>query len=167
VKKIIGALLCAAALEGCAPGAALGIYLPVGQADRGREAFVALECHACHRVEGKDLPAHAGAASPLIALGGHTARIESYADLVTSIINPSHRLARSYRTLATSSQRTSPMETRYLNEVMTVQQLVDLIAFLNAEYENVPAPLPPYWEVYPEDDSPFGLGVDPNDVGSR
>ena len=52
------------------------------------------------------------------------------------------------------------MAARYLNDVMTVQQLVDLVAFLHSEYENVPAPLLPYWEVYPggdDDGSPFGL----------
>jgi mono/diheme cytochrome c family protein len=156
MRKVIGALLCAAALQGCSPGAALGIYLPVGNADRGREAFIGLECHACHRVEGVDLPAYSGA-SPAIALGGHTPRIESHADIVTSIINPSHRLARSYRTRASSSERESPMAARYLNDVMTVQQLVDLVAFLHAEYENVPAPLPPYWLTYPSPEDPLGF----------
>jgi L-cysteine S-thiosulfotransferase len=157
--KIIGALLCAAVLQACSPGAALGIYRPVGTAERGRQAFIDLECHACHRVEGKDLPAHSGAALPAVVLGGHTPRIESYADIVTSIINPSHRLARSYRTRASSSRGDSPMAARYLNEVTTVQQLVDLVAFLHAEYENVPAPLAPYWQVYPnpDEDAPFGV----------
>jgi sulfur-oxidizing protein SoxX len=160
MKNFIGAALCATALQGCSPGATLGIYLPVGSADRGRTAFIDLECHGCHRVEGKDLPAYSGGGKPAIALGGHTPRIESYADIVTSIINPSHRLARDYRPQTSSSEQASPMAARYLNEVMTVQQLVDLVAFLHAEYENVPAPLHPYWEVYPSDDfydSPFDV----------
>jgi len=159
MKKLIGAVLCAAALQGCSAGAALGIYLPVGTAERGREAFIDLECHACHSVEGKDLPAYSNVAAPAVALGGHTPRIESYADIVTSIINPSHRLARSYRTRASSTEGDSPMASRYLNEVMTVQQMVDLVAFLHAEYENVPAPPIPYWEAYPSPGGapPFGI----------
>ena len=160
MNKLIGAVIFAAGLQGCASDVALAIYLPVGSADRGRNAFIDLECHACHSVEGKDLPAHSGSAEPAIALGGHTTRIESYGDIVTSIINPSHRLARSYRTSASSPERESPMAAQYLNEVMTVQQLVDLVAFLHAEYENVPAPLPPYWEAYPGRDadvSPSGI----------
>lgn len=157
-KQFIAVALCAVALQGCAAGAALGVYLPVGDADRGRDAFIALECHACHRVEGKDWPSYSATPEAAIALGGHTPRIESHGDIVTSIINPSHRLARSYQARASSSERASPMASRYLNEVMTVQQLVDLVAFLHAEYENVPAPLPPYWEAYPgsdDDDFPF------------
>ena len=152
MRRILVAVLSAAAVQGCSPGAALGIYLPIGTAERGSEAFIELECHACHRVEGRDLPAYSGASTPVIALGGHTPRIESYADIVTSIINPSHRLARDYRTRVSSGQGASPMAARYLNDVMTVQQLVDLVAFLHAEYENVPAPLPPYWQAYPSPD---------------
>ena len=47
------------------------------------------------------------------------------------------------------------MEARYLNDVMTVQQLADVVAFLQDEYEHVPAPIPPYWESYqqPPDDT--------------
>lgn len=161
MRTIIGAVLCATALQGCSAATALGISLPVGTAERGREAFIGLECHACHRIEGKDLPGYSGAVVPAIALGGHTPQIESYGDIVTSIINPSHRLARSYRTGGWSGGRESPMAARYLNEVMTVQQLVDLVAFLSEEYEDVPAPPPPSWQAYPSlDGSPSPFGVD-------
>jgi hypothetical protein len=123
---------------------------------RGREAFVALECHACHRIEGVELVSHPSPSSIRVALGGHTPRIETYGDIITAIVNPSHRLARSYRAVA-GRDRPSPMAAEFLNDVMTTQQLVDVAAFLRNEYEYVPPPPPPYWESYPGgDDDPFG-----------
>ena len=41
------------------------------------------------------------------------------------------------------------MAAQFLNEVMTTQQLVDIAAFLQPEYDYVPPPPPPYWEAYP------------------
>jgi hypothetical protein len=38
----------------------------------------------------------------------------------------------------------------YLNDVMTVRQLTDLVAFLQGSYEVVPPPMKPsYWPVIP------------------
>jgi len=160
-KRAAVAMVCAAALEGCAPGTALGVRLPLGDAGRGREAFVDLHCHACHRIDGQQFPPYPGAAAVAVMLGGHTSRIESYGDIVTSIVNPSHRLARDYARTATAG-RESPMANEYLNDVMTVQQLVDLVAFLHTEYEYVSLPPPPYWESYPQsnDTRTFPWGAD-------
>ena len=83
---------------------------PLGNVQRGREAFVALECNACHRVEGIEMMPRTGAAPLDIALGNHTPRIETYGDIVTAIVNPSHRLARSY-SAAAGKDRLSPMAT--------------------------------------------------------
>jgi mono/diheme cytochrome c family protein len=154
MKNLIATAICAATLAGCAPNAGLLVRFPIGNVDRGREAFVALECHACHRVDGVQIPPHPSPSSISVLLGGHTTRIESYGDIVTSIVNPSHRLARSYRVSAASGGE-SPMAAAFLNDVTTVQQLVDLAAFLRTEYDYVPAPPPPYWESYPGGDDRF------------
>jgi hypothetical protein len=37
----------------------------------------------------------------------------------------------------------------FLNEVVTVQQLIDIVAFLQDAYEVIPPPVRPYWEEYP------------------
>ena len=37
------------------------------------------------------------------------------------------------------------MALAYLNDVMTVQQLINLVAFLQSSYEVVPPPVEPYY----------------------
>lgn len=153
VKKLAAAAVCSATLAACAPNTALVVHFPLGGVQRGREAFVALECHACHRIDGVD--SHPAPSAISVPLGDHTPRIETYGDIITAIVNPSHRLARSYRADA-ERDRPSPMEAEFLNEVMTTQQLVDIAAFLRTEYDYVPLPPPPYWLAYPGgDDNPF------------
>lgn len=148
MKTRIPLLLCILALQGCGPEAGFGFRLPDGSAERGREAFVTLRCNACHQIEGLDLPFQGtGAAS--VTLGGPVVKVKSYGELVTSIINPSHKLARGLPEEQVAADGQSLMELAYLNDVMTVQQLIDLVAFLQAEYEVLPPQVEPYWYVYP------------------
>lgn len=114
------------------------IVLPEGNADRGRDAFVALECTACHTVEGVDLPPPADAGPVSYALGGEVTRIRSYGELVTSVANPTHRLARSFRQEELTQGGESLMPA--LNDVMSVTQLTDIVAFLQEHYEIKPRP---------------------------
>lgn len=116
-----------------------GVHLPQGDAAKGREAFVDLRCHACHEMEGFNPP------TPIVAetrvlLGGQTARVKTYGDVITSIANPSHRIAGGYPPEAIAVDGVPLMTLIHLNEVMTVQQLVDLAAFLVTAYEVVPPP---------------------------
>ena len=153
--RFVAAAVFAATVTACAPNTALVVHFPLGSIQRGREAFVALECHACHRIADVEIPAHPSPSSVSVALGGHTPRIETFGDIITAIVNPSHRLARSYRAVAGRSEA-SPMSAVFLNDVMTTQQLVDIAAFLRTEYDYVPPPPPPYWESYPRgEDDPF------------
>jgi hypothetical protein len=147
--KTLLLVLAGVLVAGCGQKSGFGFRLPDGDSTRGREAFVALRCNACHHVEGLDLP-HQGAGVADVALGGQTIRVKSYGELVTSIINPSHRIAPGYpESRITSPDGRSLMELAYLNEVMTVQQLIDLVAFLQSRYELVPPPISPYSYVYP------------------
>lgn len=131
------------------PKSALGFRLPDGDAEAGRRAFVSLGCHFCHQVDGVETPPERmGAAS--VALGGETTRVRTYGELVTSIINPSHRIAPGYDpATVTDGAGASLMELPAFNDRMTVRQLTDLVAFLQTTYQVVPPSYDPYTFSYP------------------
>jgi L-cysteine S-thiosulfotransferase len=149
-RRVLLVISSAVALQACTSEWGVGLQLPPGDAGRGREAFVELRCHACHQIKGFDPPTPI-VAETRVALGGQTARVKTYGDLVTSIVNPTHRLARGYPREAITVGGESVMSYIYLNELLTVQQLVDIVAFLESDYEVVPPPIR-YWENYPSDD---------------
>lgn len=128
---------CIGALAACdiGPKSAKGFRLPDGNAAKGQEIFVELECISCHRVSGLELPAPVEPGPVTVILGGETQTIKTYGELVSSIINPSHKLIRGYPEETVSQDGKSLM--RVYNDRMTVQQLIDLVAFLQSKYEVV------------------------------
>lgn len=130
-------LLIVLAAAGCdtGPKSAKGFRLPDGDVEHGRATFVALRCHACHTVEGVQLPEPLETPEVSVALGGEVRRIQTYGELVTSIINPSHELPRRYPKEEVARGDVSKM--KIYNDIMTVTQLCDLVAFLQAQYEIV------------------------------
>jgi sulfur-oxidizing protein SoxX len=100
---------------------------------KGQAAFVELKCHACHTVAGVDLPELEQGLETPVVLGGEVARLKTYGELVTSIINPSHRIAKGYAKDVVEKDGQSKMKN--YNDVLTVRQLIDLVAFLEAHYE--------------------------------
>jgi mono/diheme cytochrome c family protein len=145
--KISGCLGLIAALAACSPESPFGFRLPEGDAAAGRQAYVDLRCNSCHEVRGIAIEYREGLAH--VPLGGVTTRVKTYGELVTSIINPSHRIAPPNRVDGVLPDGQSVMSAAYLNDVMTVQQLIDLVAFLQPTYEAVPPPPPMQWYVYP------------------
>ena len=137
-------LACLGALAGCEPSpeSARGFRLPDGDPQAGEETFLALQCNACHQVEGLELPPLQGTGPAMVTLGGDIARVKTYGELVTSIINPSHRLVSGHPEEEVSRNGESLMTV--FNEVMTVQQLIDLVAFLQSHYEVLPPAYNPY-----------------------
>ena len=128
--RVVTAMVVLLAAGGCEPQkSAQGFRLPDGDIDRGREAFVSLKCNSCHSVTGETFPA---AERFHIRLGGETARLRTYGDLVTSIINPSHVISARYLEELRQAKE-SPMTN--FNETMTVAQMIDLVAFLQSRYE--------------------------------
>ena len=125
---------------GCesAQHSAAGFRLPDdGDAARGKATFIALECNSCHSVAGVDLPRPAVLPPVAVVLGGETPKPMSDGYLVTSIVNPSHRIIKqSNRTADGKSQ----MPRR---EELTMRQLTDLVAFLQSKYV-VRMPQPKY-----------------------
>ena len=122
------------ALAGCEPGprSEKGFRLPDGDAAQGTETFLALKCNACHRVHGVDLPPPPEGTEPVV-LGGGVPRIKTYGELVTMIINPSHSLAGGH--LKGKIARNGMSKMPVYNDTMTVTQLSNLVAFLQARYE--------------------------------
>jgi len=114
------------------------IVLPEGDAARGQEAFIVLECTACHTIRDMELPAPEELGPVTIALGGKVSKVKSYSELVTSIINPSHRLARNFskQPITKDGQSIMPI----YNDVMTVTQMVDIVTFLESKYERIERP---------------------------
>lgn len=128
-------LVLLACVSGCdaGPKSAKGFSLPDGDAKQGEVTFVELKCYACHTVSGVTFPAEEER-EQTIKLGGEVSRIKTYGELVTSIINPSHKLAKGYPPEVVESDEGQSKMKNY-NDAMTVSQLIDLVAFLQSHYE--------------------------------
>ena len=111
-----------------------GFSLPEGNAEAGKAIFVALQCNACHFTSDIEqlTTAKAKAEGISVKLGGELVRVKTYADLVTSIINPSHRLSAGYPEDMVALDGASRM--RNYNDVMTVEQLISLVSYLQPHY---------------------------------
>jgi sulfur-oxidizing protein SoxX len=128
------AALLAVVLLGCAgQKSGAGFRLPDGDPAAGKVAFEELKCRECHRVQGVEFAAPTVKPPVPVVLGGEVPHVKTDGDLVTSIINPSHRISAAYK----------PEEVRQpdgssrmpdLTRVMTVRQLVDVVAFLQTRY---------------------------------
>lgn len=134
-------------VAGCSPDptSAFGFKLPDGDAIEGRAVFLYMQCNQCHTIDGLTLPTAPDSDPPYVELGGQVTHVQTYGQLVTSIINPSHKLASGYAAEKVSENGESNM---YIyNRHMTVQELIDLVAFLQPQYDVVP---PQYdYRMYP------------------
>ena len=110
-----------------------GFSLPEGNALNGKEAFVYMHCHECHSISGEVLPTLDQEEPPFVELGGTVTRVKTYGELVTAIINPSHKLAQGYSldTISEDGQSRMPV----YNSYMTVQELIDIVAYLQPHYD--------------------------------
>ena len=136
------------ALSACdtGPKGSVGFTLPDGDAEKGKAHYVKFQCHSCHDSEQVPQMKTTGDAALSVQLGGETTRIKSYGELVTSIINPSHRIVRRGSGKLDDPSGQSKMIT--YNDVMTVSQLIDLVAFVQSNYTLTPyknTTYPVYW----------------------
>lgn len=107
--------------------------MPEGDAATGQQIFALYGCHSCHTVAGVDgLRDELDEVERTIPLGGEMPRTYTYGELVTSIINPSHKISQGYLGDDVSVDGTSLMQN--YNDVLTVTDLIDLVAFLEAHY---------------------------------
>lgn len=111
------------------------LALPEGDFDQGREAFVALGCHQCHTVPGVMLPVWDGNSPVTLSLGANTLSVKTYPQLVTSIVNPNHVVSTRYLSKLGLEEGTEVSTLMPSRDDMTVRQLLDIITFLDASYE--------------------------------
>jgi L-cysteine S-thiosulfotransferase len=109
-----------------------GFRLPDGgDIEKGKAAFVALQCHTCHEVQGVDLPRPTVQPPVPVTLGGEVTEVVTDGYLVTSIINPSYELAPYPKDLITVHGKSRMPD--YADRV-TAKQLTDVVAFLQSRY---------------------------------
>lgn len=113
------------------------LRLPRGSADNGKVAFIALKCTECHTVAEVELPAPTAKPESVVALGGDVTRLRTVGDLLTSIIHPGFSISERMPAPSGPKPVKSPMPV--VNDVMTVTQLIDLVAFLQPRYRTIPA----------------------------
>jgi hypothetical protein len=139
-------LLATLFLTGCevGPKSGQGFRLPDGDTEKGKAAFLSMQCHSCHKVHGVELPAPGSKAPFDVTIGGEVTKVRSYGELVTAIINPTHGLAPGFDAKKLEDPKRSPMPE--YNSTMTVEQMINLVAFLHPRYNQLdPAP---YYRYY-------------------
>ncbi len=130
---LIAALLGASLACGTSRDPAKGFRLATnGDPHRGKAAMVEFGCNTCHEVRGSNLPRPK---IQTVALGGSVMAVPSDGYLVTAIINPVYHAAR--YTGATGQPRMPEYASR-----MTVQQLTDIVAYLQSRYALSPMQVP-------------------------
>ncbi len=136
------AIAAATTLAACEGSESFGFSLPAGDEEAGRRTFVEMACPDCHAVAAVEELRAGVEPSMTVPLGGPTSRVRTYGELVTSIVNPSHRISEAYQAEPFAVDGASQM--RNYNQVMTVQQLIDVVTFLQLQYELVEYPATEY-----------------------
>lgn len=100
---------------------------PQGDPARGREVFTKLECYACHEVKGQTFPAptEPGKVGPELSVMGPLHEAAYFAE---AIVNPSAVIEPNKGYAAPDGSSKMPS----FNDSVTVQEVVDLVAFLRA-----------------------------------
>ncbi len=138
VARIIGALLLMMTVTGTSQAAIEHLSLPEGDAERGREAFVALKCTACHEVR-EDITMQklaAGLPGPKLGVGQSRYKADFLAD---SIVSPSHAIVPGFGAKEPSPAPGGKGVSRMgdFSDTLTVRQLADIIAYLKQLDEEV------------------------------
>lgn len=121
-----------------------GFILPEGDAEVGKATFVAIGCPKCHTVAGADITQPAGEQFH-IELGGVQTRVKHYGDLLTSVVNPDHKVPKAYQVSKEAGKTDSSPMPKFTDR-MTVDQLVNIVEFLHASYTSTqPEYLGPYY----------------------
>ena len=111
---------------------ARGFALPDGNVAAGAAVFATMGCGSCHGIEGKT-ETNAPVGARRLMIGGTSSKLPSDGYLVSAIINPSHFIRKQAGVQSTLPSGESRMSN--FNHVLTVAQLVDLVAWLQSLHE--------------------------------
>lgn len=128
------------------PDSPRGFSLPEGDTANGQQVLIKHQCLACHVLKGVTAEGLKLELDQAVQLGGESSKITTYAELVTSIINPSHKIAKNYKLNTVDESGISKM--RNYNDVMTVTELVDLVTYLQPHYKVKPYEYTSYGRYY-------------------
>jgi mono/diheme cytochrome c family protein len=106
--------------------------IPEGDAAKGKEVFVSLQCYTCHQVIGHDFPPPKALPQVPVILGAE-AKPPTRAELIDSILNPSHSLAPGFAEDLIRTGQLSRMGD--YGDALNVKQLGDLVAFLRSLHQ--------------------------------
>ena len=109
-----------------------GFALPKGDVEAGKTSFASLRCNDCHSIG--DIKWIGNENDPHVKLGGEVSKIKTYGELVTSVINPSHKIGKANKEYTQGTGESMMMN---YNEIITVQELIDIVTFLQSKYEIV------------------------------
>ena len=113
-----------------------GFSLPKGDIETGKMVFLKYQCLACHTLKGIEDPSVEKHQNIAVILGGDKTQVVTYAQLVTSIINPSHKFSKPYSPTLKTAEGKSKM--KVFNDVMTVTELINIVSFLQPNYILIP-----------------------------
>ncbi|MGZ0655915.1 c-type cytochrome [Coraliomargarita sp. W4R72] len=135
------ALTCGLLIAACSPpkkDSPTGFILPPGDAMKGQTTFAALACINCHTVQGVTFTTNDTINPDLVVqLGGPQVKVKTYGQLVTAIIHPNSSILRNEDRYV--DQQGESLMPNYA-ELMTVQQMTDLVTFLSGHYEKIEPP---------------------------
>ena len=123
-----------------------GFVLPGGDIAQGEQVFVDFNCHGCHTIPDMEFPDVDFAPPFILEIGGEVYRVKNYGELLTAVVNPDHIISPKYIAMLEKANREaviSPMP--YYGEEMTIAELLDLVAFLHAQYTRLQ---PQYYRGY-------------------
>ena len=115
-----------------------GFVLPGGDIAQGEQVFVDFNCHGCHTIPDMEFPEVVFTPPFILEIGGEVYRVKNYGELLTAVVNPDHIISPKYVAMLEKADREaviSPMP--YYGEEMTVAELIDLVAFLHAQYSRL------------------------------
>jgi cytochrome c2 len=133
---------------GQGPDSPKGFSLPEGDAVRGEIAFKKHKCIACHSVDGFEDDSVERIFEKPVKLGVTSSIVKTYGQLVTSIINPSHKIAGQAIGIKNIKNPDGSSAMRVYNDVMTVSELIDIVTYLQPKYKVKPMRYTQYQQYY-------------------
>lgn len=130
------ALLCSLLISACSPkeDSPKGFILPPGDSMAGQTTFAALGCVNCHTVDGVSFTDSSRLFKPelIVPLGGSQPLAKTYGQLVTAIIHPNAAILQENKDYVDADGNSLMPD---YTEVMTVEQMTDLVTFLQDHYD--------------------------------